>query len=231
MNISCHVVFDETHFPYSLKYNPFPFSKTVSTQSVLHSNPLTVIPSNLPNECTNTSVSSSNVHDSRYTTPLSSPINFAYHIQPIVNDHTMITRVKAGFFKSKLFVATATTPVIPKAVKEAIQHPNWFTAMKDEYNALIANDTWTLTTLPSEIKPIGCKWVFKNKYNADGTFQRHKARLIAKGFNQQQGLDYSETFSPVIKPTTIRIILTLTLSNNWSVHQIDINNVFLYGDL
>jgi len=94
-----------------------------------------------------------------------------------------------------------------------------------------ANHTWTLTQPPQGIQPIGCKWVFKNKYNVDGSFQRHKARLVAKGFHQHAGIDYSETFSHVVKPATIHIILTITLSRQWPIHQIDINNAFLYGDL
>jgi len=103
--------------------------------------------------------------------------------------------------------------------------------MQDEYNALIENNTWSLTELPKGATPIGCKWIFKIKYNADGTFQRHKAHLVAKGFHQQHGFDYSETFSPVVKPSIISIVLTVVVSNNWPVHLIDINNAFLYGDL
>jgi len=148
--ISCHVVFDETHFPYSLKDNPFLVSKIISTQFVLHSNPLIVIPSNLSNESSNTSISSSNVHDSIQTTILSS-INSINLIQHVINDHSIITRAKAGVFKPKLFVTTTTIPVILKIVKEDIPYPSWFPAMKDECNALIVNDTWTLTTLPANL--------------------------------------------------------------------------------
>jgi len=71
--------------------------------------------------------------------------------------------------------------------------------MQEEYDALHANHTWNLTSPPSNVKPIGCKWMFKNKYNVDGSFQRHKARLVAKGFHQHTDIDYSETFSLVIK--------------------------------
>ncbi|XP_068479184.1 protein transport Sec1a-like isoform X2 [Phaseolus vulgaris] len=78
---------------------------------------------------------------------------------------------------------------------------------------------------------VGYKWVFKNKVNVDGSFQRHKAKLAAKGFNQAEGFDYNETFSPVVKPTIIRVVLTLAVSSNWPIHQIDIDNDFLNGDL
>jgi hypothetical protein len=78
---------------------------------------------------------------------------------------------------------------------------------------------------------VGCKWVFKLKRKADGSIERHKARLVAKGFHQQAGIDYGETFSPVVKPTTIRTVLSLAYSAGWSLKQIDIQNAFHHGFL
>jgi hypothetical protein len=78
---------------------------------------------------------------------------------------------------------------------------------------------------------IGYKWVFRLIRKADGLIDRYKARLVAKGFHQQLGIDYGETYSPVIKPTTVRIVLSLTLSNGWPIHQIDIQNAFLHDDI
>ncbi|KAL5543508.1 hypothetical protein UlMin_007292, partial [Ulmus minor] len=103
--------------------------------------------------------------------------------------------------------------------------------MVEEYNALINNKTWTLVKLPPTRRPVGCKWIFKIKRNTDGTVSRYKARLVAKGFLQKAGFDFTETFSPVIKPTTIRVILTLALSRGWITRQLDINNAFLNGEL
>jgi len=103
--------------------------------------------------------------------------------------------------------------------------------MTDEYDALINNNTWILTSLPSGGKVVGCKWVFKNKYNVDGSFQRHKARLVAKGFSQTASTDYNETCSPVVKPTTIRVVLSHVVSAAWPMHQVDVNYAFLNGDL
>jgi histone deacetylase 1/2 len=88
-----------------------------------------------------------------------------------------------------------------------------------------------LVPLPTNRKAIGCKWVFCVKENADGTVNKYKARLVAKGFHQVHGFDFNETFSPVIKPVTIRIILTLALTYNWPLQQLDINNAFLNGIL
>jgi hypothetical protein len=78
---------------------------------------------------------------------------------------------------------------------------------------------------------VGCKWVFKLKKKADGSVERHKERLVAKGFHQQVGLDYGETYSPVVKPTTIRIVLSIAYSIGWAPKQIDIQNAFLHGFL
>ena len=73
--------------------------------------------------------------------------------------------------------------------------------------------------------------MFKRKFNANGSFQRHKARLVAKRYHQREGFDFKETFSPVIKPGTIRIVLSLVVSQHWPIHQMDINNAFLHGVL
>ncbi|KAL6341973.1 hypothetical protein AAG906_038219 [Vitis piasezkii] len=87
--------------------------------------------------------------------------------------------------------------------------------MTDEFLALMRNKTWSLVSLPNGRKTIGCKWVFKVKENSDGTINKYKARLVAKGFHQVVGFDLNETFSPVVKPTTIRVVLTIALAKNW----------------
>lgn len=102
--------------------------------------------------------------------------------------------------------------------------------MEDEYNALIHNATWDLVP-PSSHQPIGCKWVFRIKRNPDGTISKYKACLVAKGFLQQYGKDYFDTFSPVTKPVTIRTVLSIALSQDWPLRQLDVNNAFLHGTL
>ncbi|KAL5578574.1 hypothetical protein UlMin_020273 [Ulmus minor] len=104
-------------------------------------------------------------------------------------------------------------------------------AMLEEYNALQRNRTWSLVELPPDKKTIGCRWVFKVKENPDGSISKYKARLVAKGFHQRPGFDFDETFSPVVKPTTIRVVLTVALSCGWYLRQLDVNNAFLNGDL
>jgi hypothetical protein len=103
--------------------------------------------------------------------------------------------------------------------------------MNVEIDALEANDTWRLTSLPPHKHVIGCKWVYKVKLKADGSLEMYKARLVTKGYTQNEGLDYYETFSPVAKLTTVRWLLAVAAAKNWHLHQLDVNNAFLHGDL
>lgn len=121
--------------------------------------------------------------------------------------------------------------VEPASIKQALSDRKWKEAIQDEYKALMANGTWSLVNLPPHRKPIGCKWVFRVKENPDGTVNKYKARLVAKGFHQQARFDFHETFSPVVKPVTIRVILTFALTYGWDIQQIDVNKAFLNGFL
>ncbi|XP_024019780.1 uncharacterized protein LOC112091139 [Morus notabilis] len=103
--------------------------------------------------------------------------------------------------------------------------------MQEELTALYSNNTWHLVPRPSNTNIIGSKWVYHIKYKEDGSIDRYKARLVARGFTQVSGLDYDETFSPVIKPATIRIILSLAVVSCWTIKQLDVKNAFLHGFL
>ena len=93
------------------------------------------------------------------------------------------------------------------------------------------NNTSTIVPLPQGKKPISCKWIFKLKLNSDGIVEKHKAWLVARGFTQQYGLDLQETFSPVAKITTLRLLISLAASNGWHLAQLDVNNAFLNDTL
>uniref|UniRef100_A0A2N9FIZ1 Uncharacterized protein n=1 Tax=Fagus sylvatica TaxID=28930 RepID=A0A2N9FIZ1_FAGSY len=129
------------------------------------------------------------------------------------------------------FLAAITSNNEPTSFSQAVKNPQWREAMANEIAALEANNTWTLETLPPGKRPIPSKWVYKIKYKLDGTIERHKARLVAKGYTQVEGLDYHETFAHVAKLVTVRCLLAVAAIRNWELHQLDVNNAFLHGDL
>jgi hypothetical protein len=103
--------------------------------------------------------------------------------------------------------------------------------MDEEMVALDANATWELVALPKDKKAIGCKWVYKVKHNEDGSVNKFKARLVAKGYAQTYGINYEETYSPVAKMKTVTVIIIMARTKGWSLHQMDVKNAFLHGDL
>lgn len=122
----------------------------------------------------------------------------------------------------------------PRTYKEAISSRNsafWKEAINDEMDSLIGNNTWELTDLPPGSKAIGCKWVFRIKYNTDGSIQTFKARLVIQGFSQREGVDYFDTYAPVARITSIRMLFALASIYNLPIHQMDVKTAFLNGDL
>jgi hypothetical protein len=116
-------------------------------------------------------------------------------------------------------------------VEEALSSKEWKTAIDAEYNALMQNKTWHLVPPRKGVNIIDCKWVFKKKYKGDGTLDKYKGCLVAKGFKQRYGVDYKDTFSPVVKMSTIRTILSIAISRGWNLRQLDVQNAFLHGVL
>ncbi|TYK14395.1 Cysteine-rich RLK (RECEPTOR-like protein kinase) 8 [Cucumis melo var. makuwa] len=130
-----------------------------------------------------------------------------------------------------LIKASLDSSIIPKNIYIALECPEWKNAVMEEMNALKKNRTWEIFSLPKGHKTVGCKWVFSLKYKADGTLDRYKAGLVAKGFTQTYGIDYSETFSPVAKLNTVRVLLSVAMNKDWPLYQRDVKNAFLNGDL
>ncbi|CAM8889824.1 unnamed protein product [Rhodiola kirilowii] len=103
--------------------------------------------------------------------------------------------------------------------------------METEINAMQKNNTWIITDLPSGKHVVGSKWIYRFKRKSDGSIERYKARLVARGFTQLEGLDYHETFAPVVKMNTVRTLLAIASSKGWPLYQLDVDNAFLYGHL
>lgn len=171
------------------------------------------------------------------TTPNRTTVSDASHqpTAPQQNQHNMKTRAKNNIKKPNTkFSLTATlpnrSPSEPTNVTQALKDKKWRFAMSDEFDAQQRNHTWDLVPHESQLL-VGCKWVFKLKYLPNGAIDKYKARLVAKGFNQQYGVDYAETFSPVIKSTTIRLVLDVAVKKDWEIKQLDVNNAFLQGTL
>ena len=122
----------------------------------------------------------------------------------------------------------------PKTFSEVMSSRDasfWREAVNDEMDSIMSNQTWVLVDLPPRSKPISSKWVFRRKYNSDGSLQTFKARLVAKGFKQRNGIDYFDTYAPVAMLTSIKVLFTIASLNNLYVHQMDVKIAFLNGDL
>ena len=122
----------------------------------------------------------------------------------------------------------------PKTIGEALasEHSKgWKAAADSKYKSLMENETWELVELPKDWEAIGCKWVFKVKHTSEGKVERFKGRLVAKGYAQKYGIDYDETFSPVVRFSSIRSLLAFAVQNNMLIHQMDIVTAFLNGEL
>ena len=251
---SRHVKFHDSIFPYtSLTANS---TKSVPTPSTAHESLHTLIP--LSTQPHDISLHASNASESAplpvppaaansapVTTSTKSshpstsePTQPPPPIQPVPTNHQhpMTTRSKNGIFKPKKRLFTATKHPLPEnlepsSVREAMKYPHWRQAMAEEFDALLRNGTWSLVPAPKDHNVVGCRWLFRIKRNPDGSISRFKARLVAKGYTQTPGYDFHETFAPVVRPQTVKVILTIALAKLWKMHQLDVNNAFLQGTI
>ena len=256
-----NVIFEESIYPYYPTFTPShnessgilgssPTTSPHSTSIIISHNhePLTTVPSTedlsitVPSSTTDSSnsapiTSSPEITDSDEASiaqpssdlpsPSSTPPLKTKSLTEIYSQTQPVTRHPLP----ECLLTNINTHCEPLSFSHAIKDSHWLQAMKTEFEALQQNQTWDLVPRSSFMNVINCKWVFKLKHKADGSIERYKARLVAKGFKQEDGFDYNETFSPVIKITTVRILLSLAISQKWFIHQLDVSNAFLHGDL
>lgn len=215
---------------------PTPASSPLTHQS-LPASPTSVSP------VTTSSLSSSTASASSENSPENSVTVSLPDVAPIVSPpaaaplapttHPMTTRSKNNIFKpNPRYGLTAILKEIePESHTQAIKDMKWRRAMSDEYDAFAKNDTFELVDRALAKNIVGSKWVYRIKRLPDGSVERYKARLVAKGFHQRPGIDFHDTFSPVIKHATIRLILGTAVARNWPLKQLDVNNAFLQGPL
>lgn len=168
--------------------------------------------------------------------------SFNEPVTPELNYQTSRTRIinrpqhlnDYVLYKAECPLGTNTLEKDPATVGEAMASPEammWRKSMDEELENLHRAQTWELVTRPANITPIGCKWVFKKKVNAEGVVTKFKSRLVAKGYSQVPGRDFKETFSPVIKLKSIRLLLALAVEMDFKIHQMDITAAYLNGTL
>ncbi|PKU66636.1 Retrovirus-related Pol polyprotein from transposon TNT 1-94 [Dendrobium catenatum] len=250
--ISNHVIFIENCFPYASSNSLHSFNPGSSHNIP----PLLLVPSSsLPNTILSNSANpsvnqSSSIHlttpaatndhqpnqiESSYPTAQPNIMTTTSSAQPSQppQPHPMLTRLKTGTFKpKKIFDLThITQPSEPKTYNQAAKSEHWRKAMSQEFQALQSQGTWELVKPTPSMNILESKWTFRTKFKSDGSIARYKARLVAQGFNQEQGVDYTETFSPVAKMPTVRVLIHLALHHNWLIHQLDVSNAFLHGKL
>ena len=220
--ISRNIIFHETIFPF--------------TQSLSHSSSsdFDIFSDRVLPHSSSRVHSHSTTISQRVTRP---PIHLSdYHCYLTQHDHSLYPLSYSISYNHlspahKSFVFSLSLETEPTSYHEASQSPYWRAAMDTELQALEANSTWIVMSLPSRKHAVGCRWVYKIKRKADGSLEFYKARLVAKSYTQQPGIDFIDTFSPVIKLTTIKLLLALAVIHGWFMTQLDVNNAFLHGDL
>lgn len=221
--LSRHVTFDEGCFPYETSTKPKESHYDFLETDV---EPSTMLKSILQAPAATPSPLVVDLPITEAPTPL-------IQVTREVQRHPMSTRSKHGISKPKHILSLHTQAIspLPKSYLQALEDPNWNPSMTLEYDAIVKSETFDLVPRPPDTNIVRCMWLHKHKFDAEGRFEKHKSRLIANGKSQEQGVDFDETFSPVVRPTTIRTLFHVTLANDWQVNQLDVQNAFLHGNL
>ncbi|KAL8126391.1 hypothetical protein AgCh_013619 [Apium graveolens] len=148
----------------------------------------------------------------------------------IIGDHNAEVRTRSATANECLH-ACFLSQVEPKKTEEALLDTDWISAMQEELNQYERNKVWKLIPAPKNRSIIGTKWVFRNKMDENGIVTINKARLVVKGYSQEEGIDYDETFAPVARLEAIRIFLAFAAHSNFKVYQMDVKSTFLNGEL
>jgi hypothetical protein len=132
-------------------------------------------------------------------------------------------------FGSYLAMVTSIADSEPTTFAQAADQQVWREAMQEEYDSIMRNDVWEVVPRPEGKSVVTSRWLYKIKYVADGSIEKHKARFVPRGFSQIEGIDYDETFAPVARYTSIRSIMAIAAKMGWKIHQIDVKTAFLNG--
>lgn len=237
VHISRHVLFHENIFPFE-KHLPESGHQEFFAERVL---PLAVPNETSLNPLEHASTQPINSRSHRKITPPSYLSDYHCYLLASLSNQPTSDSVTHPISNSinyqrvseshRKFALSISSHIDPVSYSQAMRSQVWQKAMEMELEALEGNKTWSVVSLPEGKHPVGCKWVYKTKYNADGSVERHKARLVAKGFTQQDGIDYLDTFSPVAKLVTVKLLLSVAAIKGWSLTQLDVANAFLHGDL
>jgi len=119
----------------------------------------------------------------------------------------------------------------PCTFEEVVKQEVWKDAMNEEYELIMKNDVWDVVPRPKDKSMVTSKYLYKIKHGANGSVEKFKAKFVARGFSQKEGVDYDEILAPVARYTTIHLIIALAASQGWSLHQMDVKNAFLHGSL
>lgn len=154
--------------------------------------------------------------------------------QVVAPVHPMVTRGRDGISKPNpryVFMSVKTAYLEPKSVVAALKDPNWTASLGKEIGNMEVTHTWDLVPPGDSVASISCGWVYKSQFNADGSLKNRKSRLIARGNQQEEGIDFVETYSPVVRTATIRYVLHIACVKGWNIRQLDVESAFLHGDL
>ena len=225
-----------TWIPPPLRITSLPLVPTLNPSSAVDAQQQPPSEASPPSDLVTTTVTTPSHEPSPTTNPQKPPSLTNQPEPPPQPTHHMTIRAKNNIHKpiTKLNLHTQLTTSDdpePTTLTQALKDHKWRLAMSEEYDALVKNGTWALVPLDRRQNLVGCKWVYRTKRKSDGSIDRYKARLVAKGFHQRPGIDYQDTFNPVVKPTTVRIVLSISVSRGWSLRQLDVNNAFLQGHL